>query len=102
MRGMIKWKPFNTLINDRDINEIINFRLRENKPTIMEDKITEINNILLLSINKTLNLEIKYWHINLLKTITGNIKKINTNEKYILINQTRIYFKDLINIKILE
>jgi len=102
MRGMIKWKPFNTLINNKDINEISISRLKENKPTIMEDKINEINNILQLSTNNNLNLEIKYWHINRLKSITGNIKKINTNEKYILINQTRIYFKNLINIKILE
>lgn len=102
MRGMIKWKPFNTLINNKDILEISNSRLKETKPIIMEDKILEINSILTSSIKGNLNLEIKYWHINSLKTIIGTIKKINKNEKYILVSHTRIYFKDIINIKTLK
>ena len=46
MRGMIKWKPFNTLLNNRDINEIIMIRNKVEKPIIMEDRITEIDNLL--------------------------------------------------------
>ena len=44
MRGMIKWKPFNTLLNNKDINEIIKTRNLAQKPIIMEDRIIEINN----------------------------------------------------------
>lgn len=99
MRGMIKWKPFNSLFSNKDINNIINSRFKQTKPTIMEDKINEINYTLYNAITFNKEIQIKYWHINILKIINGKIDKINTNEKYILINKTRIYFKNLINIK---
>ena len=47
MRGMIKWRPFNSLINSKDIREIENNRLKIEKPIIMEDRIQEINEILI-------------------------------------------------------
>ncbi len=101
MRGMIKWKPFNSLLNSKDIKEIINKRNLIQKPNIMEDQINKINFILLESINKNLTIQIKYFHLGTLKNITGKLENINQIEKYILINKTRIYFKDLINIEIL-
>lgn len=99
MRGMIKWKPFNSLLSNKDIKDIINSRFKQKKPILMEDKINEINIFLSNAINFNLEIQIKYWHINTIKTINGKIEKINTNENYILINKTRIYFKNLINIK---
>lgn len=101
MRGMIKWKPFSTLLTSKDIKEISNARLLTTKPILMEDKITELEFIIKKSISNNLEIEIKYWSINTLKLIIGKIDKINKLEKYILINNTRIYFKNIININIL-
>lgn len=100
MRGMIKWKPFNSLINNNDINNLIKEKSKISKPIILEDRINEINYTLTNAINNKLNVEIKYFNI-MLKQITGVPEKVNLLEKYILINKTRIYFKDLINIRIL-
>ena len=55
MRGMIKWKPFNSLLNKNDIQEIIKKKTLIQKPIIMEDKILEINNTLIESINNNSN-----------------------------------------------
>ena len=102
MRGMIKWKPFNTLLNNKDINEIIKTRNLVKKPIIAEDRIIEINNDLNEALNNNKTLKIKYFNEGELKTITGNIQNINTKEKYILINNIRIYFKNLIKTDIIN
>lgn len=102
MRGMIKWKPFNTLLNNRDINEIIMIRNKVEKPIIMEDRITEIDNLLKVAINENKEIGVKYFDKGELKYINGNIRNINTIEKYILINSIRIYFKNLIRVDIIN
>lgn len=102
MRGMIKWKPFNTLLNNRDINEIIMIRNKVEKPIIMEDRITEIDNLLKVAINENKEIRVKYFDKGELKYINGNIRNINTIEKYILINSIRIYFKNLIKVDIIN
>ena len=96
MRGMIKWRPFNSLLNNKDIKEIEKNRLKITKPIIMEDRIIEINEILTNALNNNLNIKIKHYSIKSLKITTGKIEKINIIEKYILINKTRIYFKNII------
>ena len=101
MRGMIKWKPFNSLLNKNDIQEIIKKKTLIQKPSIMEDKIIEINNTLIESINNNSKVEITYFNKGLLNKQIGIIEKINKIEKYILINKKRIYFKNLFNINLL-
>ena len=93
MRGMIKWKPFNTLLNNRDINEIIMIRNKVEKPIIMEDRITEIDNLLKVAINENKEIRVKYFDKGELKYINGNIRNINT---------IRIYFKNLIKVDIIN
>lgn len=102
MRGMIKWKPFNTLLNNRDINEIIMIRNKVEKPIIMEDRISEIDNLLKVAIKENKGIKVKYFDKGELKYINGNIRNINTIEKYILINSIRIYFKNLIKVDIIN
>ena len=99
---MIKWKPFNTLLNNRDINEIIMIRNKVEKPIIMEDRITEIDNLLKVAIKENKEIKVKYFDKGELKYINGNIRNINTIEKYILINSIRIYFKNLIKVDIIN
>lgn len=102
MRDMIKWKPFNTLLNNRDINEIIMIRNKVEKPIIMEDRISEIDNLLKVAIKENKEIKVKYFDKGELKYINGNIRNINTIEKYILINSIRIYFKNLIKVDIIN
>ena len=102
MRGMIKWKPFNSLLNNKDYEDIEKKRNIITKPSIAKDKIIEIDYILKESIKYKKMVEIKYFSVNDLKYTRGTIEKLDTYEKYILINKTRIYFKNIINLKIIN
>ena len=99
-RKMVKWKPFNTLLKYKDILDIERNRNLIDKPVIMEDRIIKIDNILKDANENTL-VKVKYFNKGILFYITGNIKKVNKIEKYILINNTRIYYKNLIDIEII-
>lgn len=101
MRGMIKWKPFNSLLKDSDILEIERKKALISKPIIMEDRINSINDIIKEANCNNLNVNILFFSHGMLKRVSGKIEKVNVNEKYILINKTRIYFKNLINAQIL-
>ena len=102
MRGMIKWKPFNSLLNNKDIDEINKARYKVIKPVISKDRIIEIDFNIKEALNNNSDVEIKYFSINTLKYVIGKIDKINIYQKYILINNYRIYFKDIINLKIIS
>lgn len=102
MREMIKWKPFNTLLKNNDIDLILKEKEKMNKPIISKDRINEIDYVLKEAISYNKTIEVKYWNAGSLKYVTGVINKINTNEKYILINNRRMYFKNIINIKIIN
>lgn len=99
-RKMIKWKPFNTLLKYKDILDIERNRSLIDKPVIMEDRIIKIDN-LLKDINENTLVKVKYFNKGILFYITGKIKKVNEIEKYILINNTRIYYKNLIDIEVI-
>ncbi len=99
-RKMVKWKPFNTLLKYKDILDIERNRSLIDKPVIMEDRIIKIDNILKDANENTL-VKVKYFNKGVLFYITGNIKNVNEIEKYILINNTRIYYKNLIDIEII-
>ncbi len=101
MRGMIKWKPFNSLLKENDILEIEKNKTLITKPVIMEDKINSINYTIKEAINNNNDIYILYFYHGMIKRLYGKINKVNIYEKYILINQTRIYMKNLIDIQIL-
>jgi hypothetical protein len=99
-RKMVKWKPFNTLLKYKDILDIERNRSLIDKPVIMEDRIIKIDNIL-KNVNENTLVKVKYFNKGILFYITGKIKKVNEIEKYILINNTRIYYKNLIDIEVI-
>ena len=99
-RKMIKWKPFNTLLKYKDILDIERNRSLIDKPVIMEDRIIKIDNIL-KDVNENTLVKVKYFNKGVLFYITGNIKKVNEIEKYILIDRFRIYFRELIKIEVI-
>jgi hypothetical protein len=99
-RKMIKWKPFNTLLKYKDILEIEKKRQLVDKPVIMEDRIYEINDVL-KSVNSSTLVRVKYFNKGMLLYKEGYVSKIDTIEKYILIDRFRIYFRELIKIEVI-
>ena len=95
---MIKWKPFNTLLNSNDMHMIEMERKKIDKPVIMEDRILEINDVLTMAITKNMLIRVKYFSKGFLLSKSGIIDKFNTIENSILGSNSRIYFRDIINI----
>ena len=91
----MKCKPFNTLLKNNDIDEILKEKEKIDKPIISKDRIKEIDYTLKEAIAYNKTIEIKYWNTNSLKYITGNIDKIDINLKYILINNKRMHFLNI-------
>lgn len=101
MRKMIKWKPFNTIPEmSKIIDEIEEKKTKQPLPIIMQDLTESINYNIKEAIHDNKKIEIKYFKQGFLKYEHGYIEKIDTNKKYILINNTKIYFKNIINAKI--
>ena len=101
MRKMIKWKPFNTIPEmSKIIDEIEEKKLKQHATTIMQDLTESINYNIQEAIHENIKIEVKYLKQGFLKYEYGYIKNIDTNKKYILINNTKIYFKNIINAKI--
>ncbi len=100
MRGMVKWQPFNSILDSSTLYSIEKSRNAIKKPSISKDRIIEIDFTLKEAIRDNSEVDIKYFSYSSLKYISGLIEKVNTYEKYILVNKTRIYFKDIINLKI--
>ena len=101
MRKMIKWKPFNTIPEmSKIIDEIEEKKLKQHAPTIMQDLTESINYNIQEAIHENIKIEVKYLKQGFLKYEYGYIKNIDTNKKYILINNTKIYFKNIVNAKI--
>ncbi len=100
MRGMVKWQPFNSILNYTDLDDILKSRNKVTKPIISKDRIIEIDYTIKEALRNNLEVNIKYFKYTSLKYIDGYIDKVNVNEKYILVNNTRIYFKDIIDLKI--
>ena len=99
-RKMIKWKPFNTLLKYKDILEIEKKRQLVDKPIIMEDRINEINNIL-INLDANILVKVRYFNNGIILYKEGYINKVDVLKKYILIEGFRIYFKELIKIEVI-
>lgn len=101
MRGMIKWKPFNSLLKDSDILDIERKKMLESRPIIMEDRINSIDETIREAISNKLDVSVLFFSHGMLKRFNGKILEVNVYEKYILISKTRIYFKNLIDLQVL-
>ena len=100
MRGMIKWQPFNSILNYSDFDDILKSRNKIVKPIISKDRIIEIDFSIKEALANNEIVEVKYFKFSSLKYTQGVIEKVDIYEKYILVNKTRIYFKDIIDLKI--
>lgn len=73
-------------------------KLKDNKKELSEDTLSDINKTI-LSINKNDNVLIKHYHNeNYIETI-GKVRKIDEVNKVIYLDNTKIAFDDVIDIK---
>jgi len=99
-RGMIKWAPFASVINGHQLlKEIHEEKSRITKPTLSEDQINYLEEIILEIYTSKIPATIYFYECGHIYKIEGIITKINTVTKEITINnQKNIFFMNIIRI----
>ena len=100
-RKMVKWAPFNSVVNTKKIcYEIQNKKNYIKIPTLSQDQLNEIeNNILSAYYSKCYSI-IKYYYMGKIYSITSKIKYIDKiKHQIILSNGNILSFNQIINVK---
>lgn len=97
-RGMIKWAPFNSVVNSRYlVSEIEKEKSKIVKPTLSEEQIEEIENNILESLINQTPLLFKIYQGGFIKEVDGTVIKIDTIKKKITLdNHKYLYFREII------
>lgn len=99
-RGMIKWQPFNSVINTRKL--VDNLEEKRNlvqRPILSEEQLDEINNKIFYAYYNKTKVSIKYYLGGHIYTKEGQINKIHIEQKYILLGNHIIYFAQILSVK---
>lgn len=100
MRKMIKWKPFYSISGQENIvSDLQKKRNKISKPTLFPEIYENMNYTLKEKLKTNSNINIKYYKHGMIKYKKGYILKINEIYKYLTIENERIYFKDILDIK---
>ncbi len=99
-RGMIKWLPFNSIINgDEVVNSIEKEKRKIIKPTLSEDQIQNIEEYILESMINNIPITFKIYKGGFINEISGIVTNIDSvKQKIYLDNHKYLYFREIINV----
>ena len=101
-RGMKKWAPFSSLIEQATCLEEMKYqRNKISKPILTEDQIEKINYIL-QSYQKGKIVKIKFFHDGYLYIINTSIRKIDLDNKVLVLENGKLSFSNIIDIETSE
>ena len=101
-RGMIKWQPFNAVINSNDIIKDINKEMgKTNIPMLSQDILQKIEQDILMAYYSNSIIELTYFSNGYLYKIKKKIKKIDSIYKRIYLDNSCLFFKQIIDTKII-
>ena len=97
-RGMIKWMPFNSVINGKTlINSIEKEKSKINKPILSNEQIELIQNNILESMINKLPIIFTIYQGGFTKEIKAIVTKVDSiNQKIYLNNHKYLYFREII------
>lgn len=98
-RGMIKWAPFNSVVNSKYIVEaIIIEKSKIRKPILSDEQIAEIEDNILESFINQIPLSFKIYQGGFIKEIKGTVVKIDSVKTRIFLdNHKYLYFREIIS-----
>ncbi len=100
-RGMVKWAPYKSLVEQATyLAKMRNEKNKVDKPRISSDQADDINRILTEYSGE--RVYAKYWKNGYIYEVYGQIDKIETYERYIVVDETRIYLSSLFCLTIEE
>ena len=98
-RGMKKWAPYKSLIEqEKYLNKVSDDNKKIEKPQISSDEAELINEILVNYQGE--ELIITYWRNSKINTMSAILKKIDVeNKKIVLQDRRTIYFVEIIKLE---
>lgn len=99
-RGMVKWAPFNSVINGKEVLEEIKFeKSKVTKPILSEEQIRELEEKIIETYSGNILISIYFYKNGCIDILSGRITKLDPVNKIIIIdNKAKIYFNNIINI----
>ncbi len=98
-RGMIKWQPFNSVINGKSIiNSLIKEKTKIKKPIISEEDTKILEEKIINAYYTNTKIKIIYYKDGNLVNAFGTIKKIDQVYKMIYLENKRLLFSQIVNI----
>lgn len=99
-RGMKKWAPFSSLIEQATCLEEMKYqRNKIAKPVLTEDQIEKINYVL-QSYKKGQIVNIKFYNDGYLYIVSTSIKRIDLENRKLILEKGKLDFSNLIDIDI--
>lgn len=101
-RKMIKWQPFNSLMNSKQVvKEIIQDKGKIAMPILSDDQLSILEEKIILAYESGMKVNIKYYKNGYLYLINTNVKSIDkTNRKVFIKNNQYLYFNTIVDIKL--
>lgn len=98
--GIVKWAPFNSVINGNQLLDEINYeRNRISKPVLSEEQIADLEENIITAYSERSIINLYFYKNGCINIINGQITKLDPVNKIITINnKTRIYFNNIIDI----
>lgn len=97
-RGMVKWAPYKSLIEQEDfMGNMKQKKKRIDKPMNLQEKSEEINTLLCTYHGQ--EVVISYYKDGYIEKISGTIDLIDTTYKFLLVNGDKLYLRNVIDIK---
>ena len=98
-RGMKKWAPFSSLIEQATCLEEMKYqRNKVSKPILTEDQIEKINYVL-QSYQKGKIVKIKFFHDGYLYIINTSIQKIDLDNRVLVLENGKLSFSNIVDIE---
>ncbi len=99
-RGMIKWQPFNSVVNNKAIiNTVLKEKSKITMPLISEDEKDILENKIIDAYYKQIPINIIYFKNGTLLNIKSKITKIDQVYKLVYLNNQKLWFKQIVDIK---
>lgn len=99
-RGIIKWAPFDALNGFYETIEAYKYEKgKQAKPTLLEDKLKQLDDSLKKAIEKGSEIQIYYYYDGYIKNIYGYVKSVDRNFRFLLLdNGIRLVLDDIVDI----
>lgn len=98
-RGIIKWAPFESVAPTKSmIKDILKEKNKVKSPTLSEDQINNIENLIIIAYYEQNTVEVSYYRSGNIQKLISNIKKIDSINHKIYFNNETILFEQIIGI----